>query len=578
MAYFDENDDEQLDPNAPQEVQTGPQAATISGQGATSSGSATSAPAQTPNAPDKPGNFVGIQQYLAQNKPQSANLAKDVGSYVTGQGEAAKTALNEGQGSFNQAVDQSTVQLNNDLFEEAKKSPQQVAQDQAKKAEFQKMRDAQYSGPSSLESSDYYQPINSAIQNALGTAQKTTSAEGRSSLLADIQRANKQKVSRGAANLDAALLSTSPDSREILSQAKESIAPIQGELESFKSAADLKAAQGADQTAKTQKAIRDAFSGSTGVQGQLESDLRNKAAGSISAADKAASDVIAKLKAGDANVSDAQLKLLGIGREQYNGLLNDQKYYKNLQQGSGLEDLSSFATAQNAGNQISAQNVASADDYARYQALNDLMGTSNVFLSDPTNAGKANLDTLDFNFDATPNALADRINNISYNNMRGSQSTFADSAAGKGLNSRFNFNLDPLGPSNIAKSISASREGKRAHDFDEVVSSLQDGLRSINDAYGTNLQLPASYREAATKLANEHIGYNDIPGPIKEIRTNPTESEINQAGYISALITFLNDLSKDPSKVRTNPAAWKTNNNAGLPAGKVARGGPLLVS
>lgn len=558
MAYYDDSiEKDQLDPNAAQNTaQTGPQSGVISGQGSSTVSSSPSAAPKPTNAPDNPGNFVGIQQYLDQNKPQAAKLAQNVGDYVSGQGVKAQGALDEGQNKFNQDVTQNTVNLNQDLFNKAKSTPEEVAADQAKKSEFIKMRDAQYKGPTSLEGSDYYQPINLAVQNALGTADKTNSTLGRSELMTDIQKQNNQKVSRGAANLDSALLSVSPDSKTILSQARGSIAPLDQKLKDAAAADALKASQAADQTAKTQKAIQDAFAGPNGVQSQIESSVKSRADQSSQMADKTSGDILNKLKSGDKNISDNELKLLGLTRNQYLGLVNDQEFYKSRNQHTPLDDLSSFATRQMGQNQITPQNVASDEDYAKYSALNELMGTSNGFLNDPTQAGKANLDTIDYNYAATPSALADRINSTRVAPLFPDTQ---DATKFDEINSRFNLDSGKKlgGVWDLANSLSSYPDSYKPY-YDNMLNGLKTSLNSVNGAYGTHLQVPKSYMDRANKAVRDGMAQilanpNLVSGGVKRA---PSDLDYQQAAQIAAYTTFLNDLSKDNSKVRAgNPQA-----------------------
>lgn len=559
MAYYDPSIEENQDPNAPQQLGTGPQSGVISGQG---SSAAPSTPSSTnaPNAPDKPGNFVGIQQYLDQNKPQAANLAKDVGNYVTSQGTAASQAIAQGQGQFDQAVDQNTVKLNDDLFNEAKATPEKVAADAQKKADFQKMRDAQYQGPSSLEDSDYYQPINLAVQNALGTAKNTESPQGRIELLTDFSKQKNERVSRGASNLDAALLSASPDSRQILQQARDQINPLQDQLPAIAEAENAKVKAAQDQTAKTQAAIQAAFSGDQGVQSQLEAALKNKA---TQAQQDAAARADAALQALNGpqqrgrmiigGATDQDLQELGLTRTQYNGLIADRDFYNQTGKASPLSNLASFATIQSPQNQITAQNIASADDYARYSALNDLMGTSNGFLSDPSQAGKANLDTVDFRYADTPNALADRVNSISFP-QRGLNVPQSITSVNNWLNNT------PDGAAHLAVQIaqdaSQYSNNPKSSAFAEdvgndtnMLGTAQNGLSQINKAYGTNFQVPSSYVAKAEQAIRNNLSsvYNSWASPYK---TMPSDAQISQAAQTAAAVGYLNDIKGDISKVR----------------------------
>lgn len=555
MAYYDPTDDDEiLNPNAPQPNQTGPQSGVISGQGSQPQAESSQA---APKTPDNPGNFVGIQQYLAQNKPQSAKLAEDVGTYVQGQGETAKSALSQGQSDFEKAVDESTVGFNEDLFKQAKENPQQVAADAAKKAEFQKMRDAQYKGPASLEDSDYYQPINMAIQNALGTADLTKSSEGRSQLLADIQKEKKERVSRGAANLDAALLSASPDSRTILQGARENIAPLQEQMKAVSEAENMKAQKAAQQTTAAQKAIQEAFSGDNSVQKQLEQGIRGRATQAQSQLGSETKAVIDALKRGDRNVSDRQLELLGIDRNQYLGLLNDRDYLASIGRlsSNNLNDLSQFATAQTPEALINPQNVATPEEYARYAALNDLMGTSYGFLTDPTQANKANYDSVDFNYSATPNAIADRTENISFRPQRDGLKPESFASLNKYLN--LNSQTGLTGPVEAAKlAIGIAQDSKQYQDnpknsvFKEFstyrpsqLTSLNNALSDINKAYGTNIKLPQEYLDKALAAINSNLDseYSKWKSPYKVM---PNESQKMIAANLVAMTTFLSDLPR----------------------------------
>jgi len=531
MAYYEETKDEVLDPSAPQ---TSAQGGLISGQG---SGSSSNKSAATP---DNPQNFVGITQYLNQNKPQAAKLAENVGQYVRGQGEAANTAISEGQGSFNKSVDDGRVGFNQDVFDQAVANPYQVSGDASKKAEFQKMRDAEYKGPRSLEEVDGYTPINLAVKNALGASEKTKSSEGRASLLSDILKANKQRVSRGVSNLDGALLSVSPDSKNILSQARDSIAPIDQRLKDVSAASTLKAQAALSETDKTRQAIQNAFSGDQGVQKRLENSLKEKASAGVLKADSESGALLNKLKQGS-SLTDSELKLLNLTRRQYKGLVSDAAYYKSLGKSTPLSDLSSFGTKQEGANQINPQNVASGDDYAKYSALNDLMGTSNNFLSDKTQAGRANSNTLNFDYSKAPNAVADRINNFTSPDRLGSKS-FPE------INEAYNLNTgNKLGDliSNIAY---RNRDGGNSLGkfYDDLSTNLRNQLRDLQSAYDSSIGIPSSYLSSADKKVRAAMSTLNSKS---KTQIKPSSRDYVTAAKIVAYTTFLDEIQKNPSSV-----------------------------
>src|SRR5574343_458908 len=65
--------------------------------------------------------------------------------------------------------------------------------------------------------------------------------------------------------------------------------------------------------------------------------------------------------------------------------------------GQDFGDLSRFITTTGNVNNINAQNVATADQYARAQALNNIYANPSNLLTDPSQAGTYNTDLIDFN-------------------------------------------------------------------------------------------------------------------------------------------------------------------------------------
>lgn len=404
MAYYNDQDEEQApaaaDPNAA--AQPGGESGTISGQGSAGSapGAASAAgAAANPSASATPGasQFVGISDYLNANKPQSAKLASQVSGYVSGLGDQARTAVNSGQQGFNQAVDQNTVGLDQNLLEQAKSDPNQVASDQAKLSEFKKERDASYKGPSSFDTSSFYQPTNQAVTKATTAAGNTGTEQGQKDLLSQLQSSKKGTVNKGALAFDSALLQADPNAKTTLAATRTNLADLPGKLTAAQQAALDKVAQANATTDATKASVQGAFTGQNGVQTLLQNQLQQKASDAIGQSKAQAEQTDQLLKSG-ATPNDDQLGLLGINRDQWNQLTGDRSYLQETYGVNPYSDLSTYATVKDPSTQINAQNIASADDYARYGALNQLMDTQNTFLSDPTKAGTANLDSLDFNY------------------------------------------------------------------------------------------------------------------------------------------------------------------------------------
>ena len=281
MAYY--NDDEEEQQGGPQLQQGGgqpgaPQAggSFIQGQGATSAPSAAAGAAATAaKTPDNPGNFVGIKQYLDQNKPQAQKLARNVGGFVKGQGQEAQGALGQAQNTFNQQVGQNTIAADQGILDLATNNATSLIGNQEQLAQFEKMRDAEYGGPLALEQTDYFNPVMEAINKAKQSAKNTASVQGRNALLTDLQNANTQRSSAGAASLDNALLGASDQSRKILGRARNQVGKLDESLTEAQKAATDKAAQAQAETEATRQAARGSLT--TGYN-NLRSDLLSREA------------------------------------------------------------------------------------------------------------------------------------------------------------------------------------------------------------------------------------------------------------------------------------------------------------
>lgn len=415
MAFYNEkNDQDQEELIEGQPVQTGQASSTVGTAGAASPDASKS---QAGNAAAGgtgagPSTFAGIQDYVKANKEQTQKLASDVGGMVTGYGNEARSQLNQGQEKFNQQVDQNTVKLDERVFNTAKNDATQVVNNQPDLQTFQQMRDAQYKGPTSLQTWEGYQPIEKSFKTAQEASDNTQTDMGQRTLLGQLQQKQRGKVNAGTLDFNSALLQGDLDARAILDQAKASNSDLGGLLTSAQEAALAKAQAAGATTDATKKAIQDTFAGENSVQNQLQNDLTKRAAAEGKTAQENAGLARYNLNKG-IQLTDDQLAVAGITREQYNQLLNDKRF---LESGSETGraptdaskiDLSTYSSLLNPETEITAQNIASAEDYARYEALNTLMNTSNKFLSDPSLAGTANKDLLNFDYNSLRTNLTD---------------------------------------------------------------------------------------------------------------------------------------------------------------------------
>lgn len=449
MAYYNDSEDESaVDPNAPpaQPGQAG--GSVISGQGA---GGATGPSTPAPASGDLAGGggssgtspFVGIKQYIDANKSQSAKLATDTAGLVNTAAQQARDTVPQQTELYNQAVDQNTIRIDQPVFDEAKSSAEKVAADEAKKQTFVKMRDAAYAGPQSFQGSEFYQPVQQAFDNATTKAQNTKTEAGQGQLLTDLQQQTRGKVNQSAVNLDRILL-RGDEARGILDQSVKSQEDLPVILREAEAQSAAKASEAKDITDATRNAVRAAFTGDQGVQANLEKELTARIAPLEAQGKKEAATLKSLLKTDKAPTAD-QLKVLGISKKQYNELRGIIKEYEkvreigqdeyrrindpyakrdinsleiehkpnenelsDLRKIKNLDDLSGFTTKANPG--ITAQQVATPEEYARYAALNSLMNTGNGFLNDPSKAGTASTDRIDFQYDKAKESLTQSLN------------------------------------------------------------------------------------------------------------------------------------------------------------------------
>lgn len=245
MAFYNNEDEDQLDPNAPAAPQPSGQSAIISGQGSTPGAGAS-------KAPDNPGNFVGIKQYLDANKTQASKLGDQVSGQIAGSIQGASDEIGGIRDKFNQVADSGTIKNLNTAADDAKGIVGQAAtgafgkgptQDQQNR--FKEVSTAQYKGPKALNETDFYQPAYSKVKEAQNYANLSKNESGNQQLLRDMYQ--DPSYSSGANRFDAYLLKND-EAQQKLASSRANAEGLQGAFDT----ADTNAAQYAkDLQAKT---------------------------------------------------------------------------------------------------------------------------------------------------------------------------------------------------------------------------------------------------------------------------------------------------------------------------------------
>lgn len=404
MAYYSDDEEEQGGGGG----QTGGGAISKPGSGIVSGGTTGGQGGAAPAAEAKqttPGNsaspFVGIKEYLSANKQQSGKLGGQVGGFVGGKIDQADQALKGAEQNFGQQVDQNTTKLDQNLINQIKDDPRKVAADQAKLQQAKNMQKG-YSGPTDFKSNEAYLAAAPTIQKAETTVGNLANAAGQKQILTDQQLETRGgKVNRGAATLDQALLQASPEAREALKPTQERGQQLKGTIDQTIQNALAKVSGAQQQSAAANQQINDLYNQQFQAQ---QSALSQRA----SQANKEVQDYNSGLRSrlAQGNVTDQDLSYLGISRGDFDALKKDFQEYipdTSFAGGMGLGQLPGYLQLSNPSANV--QNIATAEDYARAQALSQLAGFGGDYLTNPNLANTFSRDTVNFDLAGARNYI-----------------------------------------------------------------------------------------------------------------------------------------------------------------------------
>lgn len=382
--------------------------------------------------------FTNINRYLEQNKPQAQELSNQVAGKITENVNKADNALKEAPNQINQYI-QSNLPQDNGLIDQAKKDPTAIAQDQTKLEQFKSLKDAKYTGSSDFIGSNLSQPIQDYISGAKNYQDIVDNQSTRTRALQDIQKND----SAGITSLNNLLLQNDPNSKETLNNAVEPIGELDNRYTEVENQFNS-SVQGANNTAQQYRdRIQNEFLGENGVVNQFKSDLDKRVADTRKAASENTdnlSQLLTELTGGTSfdlfnrKFTDNQLADLGINRNQLNTLRNkltevkDNYTWSDAQRYSTPDnyvdkyeylydnlDLNQWLNSQNPNNSITRDNVATAEDYAKQAALQELLGIDNSYIMDQTQAGKASSDLVEFDYDSAISAIDQAIKELKNN-------------------------------------------------------------------------------------------------------------------------------------------------------------------
>lgn len=395
MAFYEQDEDEnQQDPNAQGAAQQAPSptgSQTIAGGSSAAPGGSSVAP-KAAGAPDKPGNFVGLKDYLNANRVQSQKLGNQVSGNLNQNISQASQALGGLQGAFGEKVKSGQIANLDTATDEGKGLIDQAAKEgkvtDEGKQRYGEIANAQYKGPNSLaEATDIYQPVVAQVNKANTDAGLTTTEEGRQQLLRNISKS--PSYTAGAQRFDSYLLNN-PESMTKLGDARKNAAGLQTQLGTEESTATDTAKKAAQQAQSVQDAIRSAFgkfddpstpeNEALGALGNYQGEVQ----GNLSQAQQYGNDLANHVNNGQMTMDD--LARLGLKNDSTYGI--DFKNY--FQQGVPT-----------------AAGVTTPEEKARYDALLALGGVQGGMYSGSAPDEFGNYKPTS-NLDAFQSAVADQ--------------------------------------------------------------------------------------------------------------------------------------------------------------------------
>jgi len=304
------------------------------------------------------GTFTNINKYLEANKPQAASLANRIGGVISTEKQNTQNAMDTLGNEFGNKVQKNTKVISDPLKEKiASEDYSGIAANQDLANQFKnnygEKGGVAYKGPYTLESaSDIYNPFEQKYKETKALGDMVDTAEGRQGLLGRLNTSGLK--SRGINTLNASLLQDQ-DAQNILQGYKTGLSDLDTKLAALREVSQAKAKQAAETSAATQKQMQDQYSPE--AQAKIQKDR-------LSQAQKDQELAIEKELSRGGN---------GYGWRGYNmsntGFTADPYAYL-------------------IGDTANMNNAATANDYARFAALNSILGNNYTTLN-PNYAGQA---------------------------------------------------------------------------------------------------------------------------------------------------------------------------------------------
>lgn len=324
--------------------------------------------------------FTNLQDYLNAN--QGNDLNNVLASGINQQIGATNTTLQNAQGDFanqlagaNQAGSAADVANEQNVLGYALNNPNQVTPQDV--SQFNKWENQTYNGPTQLSSVSEFPQLTSQLQELQGLGANLNSPSGKSQLLNTF--INQPGYTQGQQNFDTMLLGSSPNNNNTLNNLGQQISNVNNNVTGAENQAGAQATNTANQTAQFQGNLLNNlglssagnYTGNipTGLIEQQNTNLQNQTAADVAAQQAAYAQ------------SQKDLANLNVTGNPYLAQLAGVTTY-------GVNPLTSDYLTEEA--TPTASSVASPQQAATLQALSQLAGINNTFVTNPSQVGTYN--------------------------------------------------------------------------------------------------------------------------------------------------------------------------------------------
>lgn len=481
-------------------------------------------PPSASNASPKPtssGRFQNLNAYLKANQnfnQQGGGLAGKVNQNLTSKSNDLQKNFAQSQQDYQTSLNNARQRYDSNFVDNTLKDPTKVSDADASK--FAKMRDASYTGPTSLDPS-----LNIQASNFSNLAGNTGTEQGRFNLLQNLY--NKPNYSSGQKTLDNLFLQNNPQQVAALQANKTTANQLNNNLKQAQMQAGIQSTDAINEANTTRDSTRNALTGAvTGFNSGMQDAIQK----ALSGRDAAYQNELTGLQNPNQGISSADASRFGL--LQTLGDAKSMPIY-DLDPGKYLQESNVAPTG---------QTVASADDYNKIQALQKLSGTygneniSKVFdtYNNPSLAGSfAKESPYDFNQAAFKNDL---------NNVKGRYEAERDPIQVQLDNANYNFN-NPLG---LNYQLSSQANPVRSQ-----MQTAYNQAKQYADAAGTTVEQLFANQPGGAPIDPTNMSDLDLLGQYKQETINSGDKGGTTGEFTNPYSSFL-DKYKTEDQNRTN--------------------------